>query len=188
MRTGGSKRSGWTAIALAAAALAAAGCTPLATYPPIETTSVETRPLFTPMPYLMAEALWYCNTEYGSGDTQFAYNLPEGTTYAVYNKVADKLRAGRPMQVPGEPAYHVQQVRLRGADAEVDVVVPQAGGRYELVTVTFRGDLIEGWQVTRARVWRIPQPPPPPTYVPPPPESEVQVAGETGNPAPEPID
>ena len=144
-----------------------AGCAQFTSHPPLETMAGLTDARMEPIPTLMAESIRYTHQTHGTGSDTFAYNLPEGTSYEVYQSVARRLHSGRPMTEPMEPAYHVQSVRARGTLAEVDVLHPGPDAAYELVTISFRLRLFEGWRVDRTRTWRIPKEAPAPTYQPP---------------------
>jgi hypothetical protein len=165
-------------------ALIAAGCAPYATFPPVEVDAASrmSRATFEPFPTLMAEAIRYTHDQYGDGAADFAWNLPRDTPHGVYTMVEKRLGAGRPMKETNERAFHVQTVRARGVEAEVDVIYPRSDGRHELVTIWFRNEILKGgWQVKRARPWYIEvEAPPAPTFVPPPgtgPDTRV-VSGE----------
>lgn len=157
-------RHRWTLPAIAAAALLAGGCAPWASYPPLETASEMASPELEPFPTLMAEAIWYGNLEYGTGEDDFRWNLPPGTRVGVHDRVAKRIGAGRPLETPGAPAIHVESVRARGTEGEVDLIVPGDGGTWQLVTVRLRHAMLGRWTVRDARVWRIPKDPPPPSY------------------------
>jgi len=103
------------------------------------------------------------------------FNLPEGSSVHVYEKVKRELRyaqrggEGEPvpfdvMSTPDQNAYHVVELRLRMTDAEVDVVHRDLGGTPQMTTVVLKQELISGWSVIRSRTWRIPSILPQPTY------------------------
>jgi len=152
-----------------------AGCTPYGTYPPIEGATSLNDPKLAPIPGLMAEALWYAY-EHDRPNAPLVFNLPPGTPASVYDKVTTKLGVEcYAMSQPGEPAYHVVEVRVRGTDAQVDVVQRGPDGRPQLMTVYFQ-QKIDGIKVTSARRWRIHVVEPLPHYVPPPVEPETEMA------------
>jgi hypothetical protein len=166
------------AAMMMAVALTTVGCAPYATYPPIEVDVARdmTSPTFEPIPTLMVEAIRYTHENYGHGEVDFAWNLPRGTPHGAYTMVEKRLGVGHPLREAGERAYHVQTVRSRGVEAEVDVIYPRQDGLYELVTISFRNEIFAGgWQVKRARPWYIRVEPPEPSWVEPP--TEV-VSGE----------
>jgi hypothetical protein len=152
------------------------GCTPWATYPPIEGAVDISNPALAPIPELMADAVRYVHTLDG-GEGEIVLNLPEGTSAKVYDAVIERLGNARPMRPGDTQAYHVEAVRVRGLDAEVDVIHPAAGGVPELMTVYFNQSLMEGWRVKWHRRWRLRIEAPEAHYVPPPlPEEEGEAA------------
>jgi hypothetical protein len=142
------------------AALAAGGCAPYATFPPIEVTGGLTAPTAEPFPVLMVEAIRHT----AEGQTDFAYNLPAGATGRLYDEVKRRLGVGHPLIHATEPAHHVTVVRARGPKAEVDMIVPQPGGTHGLITVAFANRLGKGWVVVDERPWALQVEPPAPTW------------------------
>jgi hypothetical protein len=166
-------------FALLALALAAAGCAPYATFPPIEVTGGLTSPTTEPFPALMIESIRHTA---GAQASDYAWNLPPGSNKRLYDEVTRRLAAGHPMRSDGERAYHVTVVRVRGVKGEVDVIVPKADGTNELVTVYFENHLGRGWHVVGDRAWALHVEPPAPTL----PEAERLYAGEKGHAAAQP--
>ncbi|MBT8485089.1 MAG: hypothetical protein HKO59_03195, partial [Phycisphaerales bacterium] len=80
--------------------------------------------------------------------------------------VMDKLGGGSPMRDASQDAYHVTNVRIRTVDAEVDVIRRNDMGDPELLTLTFKQNLLKGYMVQDVRVWRYEVDEPPPYYVP----------------------
>jgi hypothetical protein len=132
-------------------------------------------PALAPIPQLMADAVRYAHTLDG-GEGQIALNLPDGTSAKVYDKVIERLENARPMQPEQADAYHVESVRVRGLDAEVDVIHPGAGGVPELMTVYFNQTMMEGWRVKWHRRWRLRIEAPEAHHIPPPSEEEAEPA------------
>jgi len=160
------------------------GCTPWATYPPIEGAVDISNPALAPIPTLMAEAVRYVHEQDGGGG-EVVLNLPEDTPAKVYDKVIEKLGTGRPMQPGDRQAYHVEAVRVRAVDAEVDLIHPGNGGAPELMTIYFQQQFLDGWRVQWHRRWRIRIEAPEVRYVPPPPpeaepETEPEAEPEAG--------
>ena len=169
-----------TSTLLLALAFFLCGCTPWATYPPIEGAVDISNPALAPIPELMADAVRYVREQDGE-EGEIAINLPEGTPAKVYDAVIERLATARPMQAGEKRAYHVEAVRVRAMDAEVDVIHPGNGGAPELMTVYFNQNLLEGWQVKWHRRWRLRIEAPEAHYVPPPPpEVEPEAAPEGG--------
>lgn len=141
------------------------GCTPMATYPPIEGSFELSGPSTEPIPALMVASIRYVHDKFGGEGGDYAINLPAGTPAKVYDLVIKRLDAGRPMQDPAEPAYHVTAVRVRGWSAEVDIFHPRRDGFYEFVTLSMQRDILPMYKVTNTRMWRTGDVPPGPNYV-----------------------
>ena len=112
------------------------GCTPVATYPPVET---DTALSFAnssnePVPTILAEVILFAHEHYG-GMEVIVFNLPEGINHETYNIVSSKLNGAIPMTTPNQIAYHILELRVRGFDADADIIFPSASGRYELATI-----------------------------------------------------
>jgi len=145
------------AIVLATAALPVA-CTAVSTYPP---TAGATRmtPSVAPGPELMASAIRETHRVRGEGE-QIVFNLPAGLDAGTWRRVAAQLPEGsRAMRPSDDRAYSVQQLRLSGGTAEVDVAYPERGV-YQLMTVKFEGGVLIPWRVQWAYRWVIPTPMP----------------------------
>ncbi len=153
------------------------GCSRWATHPPLEGTGPSGGTIAEPIPSLMADAIRFAHSHY-RGHDEVIINLPEGTPAAVYEMVTDRLGRGRPMMASSERAYHVTEVRVRGLDAQVDLLSPRKDGYYHFVTISFRQDLLRGYQVAHTRLWRIREEPPAPNYRSPPPRPEAAAVVE----------
>lgn len=147
------------------------GCSPWATYPKIEGAAQVGNPQFEPLPSIMATAIRQGHERAGF-EGEPVYNLPEGTGRAGYAAVQAQLGQGRAMQEPGEPAVHVIQVRVRGVDAEVDVILPRRDAPPEMVTYRMRQRFLHHYRVTDTRRWNIAVDVPEPTS----PQSRAQEA------------
>lgn len=143
------------------------GCVTWSSYPPLKMTDRIANPSNEPMPTLMTRAIRFAYFHYGSGEEDFAINLPEGVPSEIYTRVIRKLEIGHPMTDPNETAYHVLEIRIRGVEAEVDLLYPRQGSIYEMVTLSFRRRLVEGWTVLTSRLRRVHVDRPQPNYVPP---------------------
>ena len=155
------------------------GCTPYATYPPVEGALELSGPKIHPIPMLMAEALRFAHAHY-TPETDLVINLPEGTPIKVYSDVVERLGEARIMREPGEAALQVTAVRVRGLSAEVDVIYPRMEALHELVTVKFKKGIIGQYKVDSTRLWRIRAEAPPPHYVPPEEAGELTAEPEPG--------
>ena len=154
-------------------------CAPIATYPPVDGAVELSSPALEPIPTLMAESIRYAQSRYGDGAAGFAINLPPNTPAAVYETVIARLGRCHPQFDADEPAYHVTSVRAMGLKAEVDLFYPRADGFYEFVTISFRRDVLSGYEVLSTRLWRIDDQPPGPNYQPPA-EATVAAPEDTG--------
>ncbi len=141
-------------------------CAPIATYPPLDGAVELSNPALEPIPTLMAESIRYAQSRYGDGAGGFAINLPPNTPTAVYETVIARLGRCHPQFDRDEPAYHVTSVRARGLKAEVDLFYPRTDGYYEFVTISFRRDVLRGYEVANTRLWRTDDHPPGPNYQP----------------------
>ncbi len=151
-------------LAIAGAGLAG-GCTPWATYPPIEGSAGIHDPSMSPIPDAIAQALRFAQFEDGR-DGEIVFNLPAGTPPVVYQQVINRLAGGgRPMRDEGERAYHVTQVRVRTVEAEVDIIRRDAGGVPREMTVTVDRNLLSGFFVKDVRYWRYNVEEPPPHFM-----------------------
>jgi hypothetical protein len=161
----GRRRAGAPAWLLGAVLAVAAGCTPWATYPPIEGAAGINNPELNPIPEVMAASIREMHERDGASGL-IVFNLPAGMPERLYRRVA-KLMGGkaRPMMNAGEPAYHVCEVRVRGTEAEVDIVHPGPGGSPRLVTVACRSTMAHGFEPRSVRPYRfVVEEPLPPNY------------------------
>jgi hypothetical protein len=146
-----------------ATAVLLGGCTMWATYPPIQGAAGIDDPKLSPIPDLMADAIWYAYDEDGQ-PAPLVFNLPEGTPAAVFDMVTARLPEGSyAMTSPDQRAYHVYEVRVRSFDAQVDVIDTEPGGSPALTTFSFQRAL-DGNTVTAVRHWRVRVDVPAPTY------------------------
>jgi len=73
---------------------------------------------------------------------------------------------------------------VRGGEGEVDLIYPRVGSIYEMVTISFRNKLVEGWSVLSSRLWRIRVDVPGPNYVEPEPAAVPAPRNDTDTPPP----
>lgn len=137
-------------------ACVAMGCSPIATFPPIETEAATKFADATrkPVPRIMSVIIEYTHENYGWMDN-VVFNLPEGVGYEAYMLVNEKLDSAVPMTSKDQPAYHIVELRVRGFNAEADVVFPTRSGEYQMATLRLHTDPF-GTKVTSDRVWAIP--------------------------------
>ena len=171
MRHGCFTRPMTTLAAIGGAMILLSACAPSATYPPVETTARLAKPTYEPVPTVMATAIKYVRENCTPGQ-DLAINLPAGMSSEVYDKIFQKLGSGRPMTMPEELAIHIQEVRTRNFNAQVDVIYPRVDGFNQLMTITMKRTLLENYRVERVRPWQLTDvmamapnyvaPPPPP--------------------------
>ncbi|MFK7962066.1 MAG: hypothetical protein AB8G96_16250 [Phycisphaerales bacterium] len=149
-------------LALVASAASLGGCAPWATYPKVERSVTIAEPRVAPLPELMARAVAVAyaleHEEYAEAEKlpPTPFNLPVGTPLSVWETVAGRLGQAFPATEVAPEVIHVEQIRLRGTEAQVDVIRRPRGGTPVLTTITFRRELLRGWFVERTRDWRIP--------------------------------
>jgi len=148
-----------------AALLVGVGCTPLATYPPVEgTRTVE--PWMHPVPEVMGVSLRHTRAIMNPAHPPII-NLPEGVTASTWETVMSYLGPDARVMTADDPtAFAVTQIRVSGSRAECDVVYPTTDGLAQLVTIGLRTDPFQSWRVDFVRKWRIPAEMPGPTYTP----------------------
>ena len=131
-----------------------AACTAVSTYPPTAGTTKMT-PTVSPGPELMAAAIKEAS-RVTNGKQPIVFNLPAGLDNGTWRRIAGLLPDGaRPMRAGDEAVYSVQQLRLSGGTAEVDVTYPERGV-YQLMTVKLEGGPVIPWRVQWAYRWVIP--------------------------------
>ena len=133
------------------------GCTPVATYPPVENSValVFSNSSNEPVPTILAETLLYAHEHFGGMNT-IVFNLPEGVNKETYTIVSEKIGGAIAMETSGQLAYHVTELRKRPFHAEADIVFPVSGGQYEQATIYLSSSLSKPWTVQRERIWMIP--------------------------------
>ena len=133
------------------------GCTPVATYPPVENSValVFSNSSNEPVPTILAETLLYAHEHFGGMNT-IVFNLPEGVNKETYTIVSEKIGGAVAMKTSGQLAYHITELRKRPFHAEADIVFPVSGGQYEQATIYLSSSLSQPWTVQRERIWMIP--------------------------------
>ena len=132
-------------------------CSPVATFPPIET---EAATKFgdaarKPVPRVMATIIRYAHEHYGWTD-EYVFNLPEGVGQEAYALVNAMLTSATPMTSNDQTAYHIIELRVRGFNAEADVVFPTKSGDYQMATLQLHTSAFNPWKVTYDRIWAVP--------------------------------
>ncbi len=199
--------AGLGATGLGLLAMAAAGCAAAATYPKVEGSVAIDSPRLSPIPELMADAIEVHRQEVaelvaapgspapapapadGPADvTVIPFNLPPNTPFAVWREVARRVPGARPATEDDLAVVHVQQLRVRPNDAEVDVVVEPRAGRPNdipyLATVSFDRPFFSDWRIDRVRAWRVPTDVPALTWADADPNRPAEDAGALARPEP----
>ncbi len=133
-------------------------CVARSTYPPTAGRSIS-KPSVSPGPEVMAGSIKEAHRVSG-GAGEVVFNLPAGLDANTWKLVTKLLPAGaRAMKQGDERVYSVQQLRIDGGRAEVDVVYPDRGV-YQLMTVSFEGGPFLAWKPRFAHRWVIPATPP----------------------------
>ncbi|MEX0776669.1 MAG: hypothetical protein WD042_13280 [Phycisphaeraceae bacterium] len=96
-------------------------------------------------------------------DGPYRIVMPAGTLASQYAQVGAALGPQATWSLQGGdqalPTLDARQVRIRGFDAEVDVLRPvdatQPAGFQQLVTVYLHDDLMDDWKAVNLRAWRM---------------------------------
>jgi hypothetical protein len=133
------------------------GCTPVATYPPVETdiALVFSDSTNEPIPTIFAETLRYAHEHFGGMDV-IVFNLPDTVGEKTYELVSDKLGGALPMENKEQVSFHIIELRKRPFHAEADIIFPSTSGNYERATLYLTSSLVDPWKVTRDRIWLVP--------------------------------
>ena len=161
-------RAGVVAAAFSLPALLlGGGCAPTATFPPTPGTGTF-EPWVAPVPEIMALGVTVTR-ERMAPSAPPVFNLPPGVPQWTWEEVGRRIGNGAIAMVPADrQAFSVEQVRLSGARAEVDVIYPagpaDGGGAgaelFQMVTIGMTTDPFQPWRPTFVRKWRLPISPP----------------------------
>jgi hypothetical protein len=151
-------RTASSILALAASALLSlplAGCASWSTFPPVEGRDTFS-PGLAPAPDVMAKSLAYAHARTGRGEP-LLFNLPADVSAGTWGTVEIKLRpdGGVPMKPGDREVWSIQQVRLRGNVAEVDIVYLDQGV-YQLATVHLSSKPFEPFRAEYLQRWLVP--------------------------------
>lgn len=194
-----------TRVGLIAGAIAAVatvggmgGCAGYATYPRADGSTAISDLNSAPVNTIMATSLAWAAYKYPVApegeQAPFAINLPEGVKPETYDYVVRQIGGGAvPLthDTADLPTFHIGLIRVRGDEAQVDVLRPvlelspsPAGETvYQQVTVRLEGGL-SPWRVVGRREWTVGAfPTPAPNYYddllnPPAPEPEPEPPAE----------
>ena len=132
------------------------GCTAGATYPPTagKTTLSPSTP---PCPQLMVSGMRYAQLRLAPVGEILVFNLPPQTPQYVWDDVAAKLGDGsRPMTESDKVGMTLQQLRLNGSHAEVDVIYVTTDGVWQMATVHLEGAFGAEYRPSFVQRWLIP--------------------------------
>ena len=132
------------------------GCTAGATYPPTSGQTVLS-PSTPPCPQLMASGLRYAQQRLAPPGEILVFNLPPQTPFYVWDDVAIKLGEGsRPMTESDKVGMTMQQLRLNGSNAEVDVIYVTSDGVWQMATGHLEGAFGAEYRPSFVQRWLIP--------------------------------
>ena len=132
------------------------GYTAGATYPPTSGKTVLS-PSTPPCPQLMASGLRYAQQRLAPPGEILVFNLPPQTPFYVWDDVAIKLGEGsRPMTESDKVGMTMQQLRLNGSHAEVDVIYVTSDGVWQMATVHLEGAFGAEYRPSFVQRWLIP--------------------------------
>ncbi len=142
---------GMAAILLASTLVA---CTPMQTFPP--TVGKATfDPAFSPTPELFRLGVVTGHKQSSVADQPIVFNLPPGVREQTWDKVTAMIGNGaRPAKEGDRDVVGIEEVRLNGGQAEIDVVVPK-GEIYQLYTLHLTGGGLGGWRVNYVQPWSL---------------------------------
>jgi hypothetical protein len=145
----------WILVAIAASTLTA--CAAKQTYPPTSGSALFD-PGTSPMPTLMATAITAVHKRSAIDGGEIVFNLPPGVRTHVWEDVASRLGANaRPAEEGDRNVITVEEIRLDGGIAQVNVVAPTDGdaAMFQLYTVHMRGGAASAWKVTYVQPWTL---------------------------------
>lgn len=144
---------------LAVAACIPCGCAATATFPPTPGTG-SFEPWIAPVPELMATAISTTRARLAPTYPP-VFNLPPGVPQWTWENVGRMIGDGAIAMVPADRhAFSIEQVRLSGGQAEVDVIYPAGEDLFQMVTIGMTTDPFQDWRPTFERRWRLPVSPP----------------------------
>jgi len=131
------------------------GCASYVNIPPDSSDDIAINAINAPpTPGVLHTALGYVLIEHPAPQTPYGVRLPVEAKESTWGKVLGDRQGALPYSQipPGAPVYDVRSIRIRGADAWVDIVVPQTIDNRPLVEVRLEG-FVSGWRVSSVRRW-----------------------------------
>ncbi len=137
------------------------GCLGYVNIPPQKGDIAVHNPNMVTVRHVLAEALNQMVQAYPF-EGRFAVLLPEDTTSDTYEQVVPKV--SKKAVWPGNPerdeipVLEVKRIRIRGQDAQVDIVRPLHGDQKDVsqvVTATLKWHPLQGWVTQRLRAWEL---------------------------------
>ena len=142
------------ATCLLASLASAGGCASWSTFPPTAGGDSIAPGLY-PAPQVMSTALAYCHQR-TDPSAPLVFNLPAGVSEGSWERIGLLLGGdARPMTTDDRNVWSIEQVRIRGNAAEVDVVHLDRGV-YQLATVHLEKPSLTPWRADYLQRWWIP--------------------------------
>ncbi|MFO0827604.1 MAG: hypothetical protein U0572_05580 [Phycisphaerales bacterium] len=139
----------------ALASVALTGCSPKQTFPPTVANQPRLDTNLAPLPQLCAIGIKSGHEYSAASDESIVYNLPPGMSKPAWKTVGANLPASaRPSQPNDKNVVSVEEVRIDGGTAQVDVLIPN-GEIYQLVTIHLSGSPFGPWKVTYVQPWML---------------------------------
>lgn len=142
-------------LAIAAAALIAAGCSLPRSFPSASGNnglSADSPPL----PEVITHAVLFAHKSIAPKST-LIFNLPAEVNSSAWQTYERMLAPGKPMCPTDRAVYTVRQARIDGSLAQVDIEYPARDGFYQLVTVHMKDASAGiGYRPEYLQYWRIP--------------------------------
>lgn len=144
-----------------------AGCVGYDTWPPVKGSIARDNPNIPAVEQIQMAGLKWLIEKYPpvGHDGPVAINVPQGIKPLVYQRIAREAGPRAEPLIDANthlPIYHVKAIRVRGSDAQIDVLrpvweigpAPDGSQVSQGFTLYLRGGL-SPWRVVRFREWRI---------------------------------
>jgi hypothetical protein len=150
------RRIASTSVLFVSLIVALAGCAAGATYPPTAGKTVLW-PSTPPCSQIMASGLRYAHQRLAPATQTLIFNLPPNTPEGVWLDIGKRLGDGaRAMTESDTSCMTLQQIRLNGGKAEVDVVYLTTEGVWQMATVHLDGYFGAEFKPVFLQRWLIP--------------------------------
>lgn len=134
--------------------VALGGCVSYVNIPPDSNEDIAINAINAPpTPGIINAALSYVLIEHPAPSKPYGVRLPVEASDTTWTKILRGRDGAIPFaQASAEPVYDVRSIRVRGTDAWVDIVVPEARDNRPLIELRLDG-AVTGWTVTSVRRW-----------------------------------